>query len=228
MVLPAQAEDAFISRTDVKLSIAVHPHSAGAEQQAAIRRRMREQRRALTTAQRKGAARRAAAHLLRNPAFRRSQRIALYFAMEGELDPAPLLRAALAQGKKCFVPVLSPGQRGRMWFAPITARSTLRRNRFGIPEPTHQRRDRIVPRRLDLVLVPLVAFDACGHRIGMGGGYYDRAFAFRKVRHRWRKPLLVGYAYEFQRLPGMAPQSWDVDLDAVVTERGRFWARSAE
>lgn len=228
MALPAQAEDAFITHTDVKPPIAIRLHSSTSAQQAAIRRRMRECRRALTTRQRNDAARRAAANLLHSAAFRRSQRIALYFAMEGELDPAPLLRAALAQGKQCFVPVLAPGQRGHMWFAPITATSNLRRNRFGISEPIHQRRHRVAPRHLDLVLVPLVAFDAYGHRIGMGGGYYDRAFAFRKVRHRWRKPLLIGYAYAFQRLPTIAAQSWDVDLDAIVTERGRDWARSAE
>jgi len=189
---------------------------------------MREQRRALSSRQRRDAADRAADLLLHSRPFRHSRRIALYFAMEGELDPAPVLRAALAQGKQCFVPALSPGTRGRMWFVPITAHSKLRRNRFGIPEPVHRRRDRLAPRRLDLVLVPLAAFDDNGHRIGMGGGYYDRTFTFRKTRHRWRKPLLIGYAYEFQRVPRIAAQPWDVCLDAIITERKRRWVQRTE
>lgn len=197
-------------------------------QQAAIRRAMRERRRALSSRQRRDAADRAADLLLRSHAFRHSRRIALYFAMEGELDPTPLLHAALACGKQCFVPALSPGTRGRMWFVPLTANSILRRNRFGIPEPTHRRRDRLAPRYLDLVLVPLVAFDSYGHRIGMGGGYYDRTFAFRKTRYPWRKPLLIGYAYEFQRLPSISAQPWDIPLDAIITEREHRWAGSGK
>lgn len=189
---------------------------------------MREQRRALSHQQHKTAADRAAGLLLRSRPFRHSRRIALYFAMEGELDPAPILRAARAQGKRCFVPALSPGTRGRMWFVPIGADSKLRRNRFGIPEPIHRRRDRLAARRLDLVLVPLAAFDAYGHRVGMGGGYYDRAFAFRKTPHQWRRPLLVGYAYEFQRVPHIAAQPWDVRLDAIVTEQQWRWTQNVE
>lgn len=228
MAPPAQAEDASFTHAAVKFLTTRQTDSTASEQQASIRRHMRERRRALSNRQRRDAACRAANSLLRSPSFRRSQRIALYFAMDGELDPAPLLRAALAYGKQCFVPALSPGQRGRMWFAPLTATSRLRRNRFGIPEPVHRRRDRLTPRRLDLVLVPLAAFDARGHRIGMGGGYYDRAFAFRRVRHRWRRPLLIGYAYEFQRVANIAAQPWDINVDAIVTEGGHYWAVKAE
>lgn len=199
-------------------------HPAG-EQQATLRRQMRQRRRAMSEKERAQAADRAAAQLLRSPQLQRSRRIALYFAANGELDPAPLLRAALARRKRCYVPTLPSGRGRRMWFAAITRDSTLRRNRFGIPEPTHGRRERLPARRLDLVVVPLVAFDDQGHRIGMGGGYYDRTFAFRRVRHRWRRPRLVGYAYEFQRVPAIPAQPWDVNLDAIATERGVFPAR---
>lgn len=224
MASPAQAEDALITHDAVKLLTTHQAYSLASEQQALVRRYMRERRRALSNKERRDAANRAANLLLRSPSFRRSRRIALYFAMEGELDPAPLLRAALACGKQCFVPAISPGQRGRMWFTPLTTNSILRRNRFGILEPVHRRCDRLSPRHVDLVLVPLVAFDICGHRIGMGGGYYDRAFAFRQACQRWRRPLLIGYAYEFQRLANIAAQPWDVTLDVIVTESGRYRA----
>ncbi len=75
-------------------------------------------------------------------------------------------------------------------------------------------------RWLDLVFLPLVGFDARGMRLGMGGGYYDRAFAFRRVRRVWKKPLLIGFAYDLQRVPHLESAPHDVLLDAVVTEKG--------
>jgi len=92
----------------------------------------------------------------------------------------------------------------------------LEPNFYGIPEPRPI--ELIDPRTLDLVLTPLVAFDGSGHRIGMGGGYYDRSFAFLRRRRYWRKPHLLGLAYELQKLPAIIPNDWDIPLDAVATE----------
>jgi 5-formyltetrahydrofolate cyclo-ligase len=88
----------------------------------------------------------------------------------------------------------------------------------GIPEPERTHHQRIRPTALDLVLTPLVGFDDTGHRLGMGGGYYDRTFGFLNKRTRWRKPRLMGLAYELQRCQTLTRASWDVDLDAVATE----------
>jgi 5-formyltetrahydrofolate cyclo-ligase len=79
---------------------------------------------------------------------------------------------------------------------------------------------RIAPRRLDVVFVPLVAIDPSGTRLGMGGGFYDRLFAFRHRRNTWRKPRLVGVAYDLQRVPHITRKPWDVPLDYVITESG--------
>jgi 5-formyltetrahydrofolate cyclo-ligase len=68
------------------------------------------------------------------------------------------------------------------------------------------------------VLLPLLGFDAAGTRLGMGGGYYDRSFAFRQGRAA--PPLLVGVGFACQELPALAPEPWDVPLDALLTERG--------
>ena len=94
----------------------------------------------------------------------------------------------------------------------------LRTNRYGIAEPTGT--DHRDARWCDLVLLPLVAFDACGHRLGTGGGYYDRALAFRRLRQSWPGPRLVGLAHSAQELPTISPNPTDVALDAIVTERG--------
>ncbi len=70
---------------------------------------------------------------------------------------------------------------------------------------------------LDLVFLPLVAFDRVGHRVGMGGGYYDRTFAFVQQMHH--KPILIGLAYEMQQVDGLPFCTWDIPLDGVLTEK---------
>jgi len=106
-----------------------------------------------------------------------------------------------------------------MRFAQITtAARSLRRNRFGIAEPEGARL--ASARLLDVVFLPLVGFDRHGVRLGMGGGYYDRAFAFRRLRTVWHAPLLVGIGYASQQVEHIAPAAHDVPLDLVITERG--------
>ncbi|MFZ2507973.1 MAG: 5-formyltetrahydrofolate cyclo-ligase, partial [Steroidobacteraceae bacterium] len=73
-------------------------------------------------------------------------------------------------------------------------------------------------RCFDLVLVPLVGFDDDGNRLGMGAGFYDRHFAFLRHRQAWRRPLLLGLAFEIQRLERLAVKPHDVALWGIVTE----------
>ncbi len=94
----------------------------------------------------------------------------------------------------------------------------MRRNVHGIPEPAA--RERLSACWLDLILVPTVGFDAEGHRLGMGAGYYDRALAFRLRRAHWRGPRLVGLAFDCQALADIDPGPHDVRLDAIITESG--------
>lgn len=189
-----------------------------------LRRRMRRARRALSPQQQQAAAHALARHVAAHPAFQRSQRIGLYLAVQGEMAVDELIQRAWNAGKQVYLPVLMPYRHNRMWFAPHRPGQAMQRNRFGIAEPDVAVREMVNPRALDLVMVPLVAFDADGHRVGMGGGYYDRTFAFLRARRHWRRPVLMGSAYEFQCVTeGLSPNPWDVPLAAVATEASLRW-----
>jgi len=185
-----------------------------------IRQQMRHWRRSLTRVERAGLSQRLARRLAASQTFQRSQRIAAYLPNDGEMDLRPLLRRAWRVGKHCYLPVLK-GQ--RLWFLPYTEDTPLADNRFGIPEPALSPRRRWPLTTLDLVLAPLVAFDGQGNRLGMGGGYYDRSFAYLASRSHWRRPLILGVAYTFQRVPVLPSRPWDVPLHGVATERGLEW-----
>jgi 5-formyltetrahydrofolate cyclo-ligase len=164
--------------------------------------------------------------LARSQWFERSRTLSAYWAVGGELDLRPLLDAALKRGKQVYLPVVDP-RAGVLHFARYLPDRPLRRTRYGLHEPRRERGNVIDPRRLDLVLVPLVGFDAHGTRLGMGGGYYDRTFAFARTSPATRRPRLVGVAYELQRLAALERASWDVPVDAVVTEAGVYRFRQA-
>lgn len=189
---------------------------------AQLRRQLRQQRRALGRQAQRQAARGLHRQLAQHPLFRRARHIALYLPNDGEIDPRPLLRAAQRRGKATYLPVLSPWPRSKMVFQRITAGEALRPNRFGIAEP---RRNRARQRKiwaLDLILLPLVGFDRHGGRLGMGGGFYDRSLAYRKLRKNWHKPTLLGLAHECQQVDRLALASWDVPLQATVTDKAWY------
>jgi 5-formyltetrahydrofolate cyclo-ligase len=181
------------------------------------RRRLRRLRREVPPELARRAAQGIAHHLVKNGLLRRNRRVAVYLANDGEADLAPVVRYLWRRHGHCFLPVLA---HDRMWFHPYRPDTPLVPNRFRIPEPRPDRGQRVHPRRLDLVLAPLVAFDRNGNRLGMGGGFYDRSFAFLRHRRHWRRPLLVGVAYGFQEVASLPARDWDVPLIAVVTESG--------
>jgi len=182
------------------------------------RRRLRTQRNLLDQEQIQAASRSIAHHLTHNSLFSSSKRIACYLPSRGEVDTLPIMETAWARGKQIYLPILSPLNNSKLWFAKYSPGEALYPNRFGIPEPAISKRKMIRPTQLDLVLAPLVGFDAQGHRLGMGGGYYDRTFAFLNYRKSFYRPWFIGLAYQFQQLPSLESHFWDVDLKGVVTE----------
>lgn len=179
---------------------------------------MRDKRRALSLAKRSAAAEQFAEHFSKTKVFINSQRIAFYLANDGELDPAPLLHIAWSMGKLCYLPVLTANHDKSLLFAPYEPGDQLVYNRFGIGEPQVAARHRVKSRQLDLIVMPLVAFDNKGNRIGMGGGYYDRTLAYLNMHSSWLKPKLVGIGYQLQQVDSIDSQSWDVPLTYICTE----------
>lgn len=184
-----------------------------------LRRRLRAQRRALGRHEGLLAARQLRRRVSRAGLLWGARRIGCYLANDGEMDLAPLMRLIAGLRKQSYLPVLDGVGGKSLLFAPYRRDVKLEANRFGIPEPRVIARRRLHPRQLDLVLTPLVAFDPHGNRLGMGGGFYDRSLAFLKRRQNWRRPLLVGVAYDFQCVTELPSEAWDVPLDAIVTER---------
>ena len=197
----------------------------------ALRRQLRAARRRIGGSERRTAGLAIARRLLALPIYRRARHVAAYWPADGEIDPVPTLAMAHATGKGCYLPVLDCAHAGHLRFARWRPRARLVRNRLGIAEPVGPRAARIAPRALDLVLLPLVGFDTAGSRLGMGGGYYDRSFAFA-LRPATRRPRLIGVAFDCQRVGRLPTRPWDVPLDGVVTPRayhrfGAFRGRSA-
>jgi 5-formyltetrahydrofolate cyclo-ligase len=187
-----------------------------------LRQSIRRQRRELTDTQRATSALQLAMHAGRDRLVLNSRHIAVYLPSDGEIDPQPLIQYLRSLGKHLYLPVLVSFSARRLWFSPYSPGDRLVLNRYGIPEPERVHHRRIKPVALDLVLTPLVGFDDRGHRLGMGGGYYDRAFGFLNSRKRWKKPRLMGLAYELQRSRTLTAAPWDVNLDAVATERAVY------
>ena len=149
--------------------------------------------------------------------FQHSRRIAFYLANDGEPDLRPLIELAWRRHKTCFVPILDKIIERRLFFAPYRPGQVLRTNRFGIPEPVTYGHERLRSGRLDLILMPLVGFDEQGHRIGMGGGFYDRTLAYLRPRRHRPRPHLMGVAFDCQRLERIAARPWDVPLQSIAT-----------
>ncbi len=184
-----------------------------------LRQQMRTRRRGLSARQQRAHSQQVAARLARSAPFLRSRRIAFYRSADGEIDLAPLLCLAHRMGKACFLPVIRNGPEHRLWFCRYRPGDRLIPNRFGIDEPDWRTHPPVTPWGLNLILMPLVAFDAGCHRLGMGGGYYDRTLGFLHRRHRWRSPHLIGVAHDCQQAERLPVRHWDIPLQGVVTER---------
>lgn len=150
--------------------------------------------------------------------YQQAKHIAVYSAVMGEISLEPVIDHALARGKKIYLPNLDQKS---LRFSPYFREQRMRINRYKLPEPDVGDDEMLAPEALDLVLAPLVVFDAMRNRIGMGGGFYDRSFAFRKVPAN-KTPVLIGVAHELQKVEQLQPEPWDVQLDMIVTDQNVY------
>ncbi len=189
----------------------------------ALRRTTRQWRCKLTPQYQQQAAHHWMQHLLQLPEWIASHHVALYWPQQGEMNPLDLLSAAFSKTKRFYLPVLHPWKVGHLLFTPYDINTPTVLNRFGIPEPISPLRNRLPPWCLDLVITPLVCFDEQGTRLGMGGGYYDRTFAF--IRRSLHKTKLIGAAYEAQKVAPLITNTWDIPLHSVITDQKIYRCR---
>jgi 5-formyltetrahydrofolate cyclo-ligase len=195
---------------------------SAAPDRTGLRAELRARRRAIGAAARLAAAEALAERLLQLPFAPRSGYVAGYWAMDGEIA-LHVWQLRLPAACVYCLPVLHAD--GRLRFAPWRTGDPLARNRHGIPEPEVAVTSLLEPADMALVVTPLVGFDMQGHRLGMGGGWYDRSFAFRhgrSVQSRPAPPWLVGAAFAVQQADAFTREDWDVTLDAVCSERDTF------
>jgi 5-formyltetrahydrofolate cyclo-ligase len=190
----------------------------GAHERQALRTAMRARRRQLLRSERQLAAADIVRMAKRARLLRAGMRIAAYLSHGNEVDLQPLLRVALRLGCHCYLPRIQSKRTFVMQFAPYVPGMRLRKNCYGIAEPDAGA-PHIPVRHLDLVFVPLVAFDDHGSRLGSGAGFYDRCFGFLNQGRQWRRPRLIGVAYDFQQVSQLPTAAWDVPLDAVITPK---------
>jgi 5-formyltetrahydrofolate cyclo-ligase len=189
-----------------------------AELRSHLRQFLRTSRRALSPRQQRLASIRMYRLAITRKSFHAARHIGFYLPIDGEIDPLPLLRRALKDGKNCYLPVISRSNRHHMAFVRYDPFAGLRINRWGIKEPQLHLQKKIAAWALDLVFVPLTGFDSSCTRMGMGKGYYDRAFQFRLKPGR-RKPLLIGLAHECQKRDALPRESWDIPMDEIISDR---------
>jgi 5-formyltetrahydrofolate cyclo-ligase len=191
-----------------------------------IRKLKRSQRQALSTEEQLQHSVAMCDILIKQRNYRNSQHIACYLANDGEIDPYLLIEHAWFAKKDVYLPVLSP-IKDSLYFAPYDINSEFKLNRFDIAEPICHPSDWVKAHQLDLILLPLVAFDLAGNRVGMGGGFYDRTLAYLQHRRHWRKPSLLGLAHEIQKADNLHRQNWDIPLNGIITEEKYYAAETS-
>lgn len=198
--------------------------SDAAQEKDRLRKALVERRMALTEAEVQAASRAVAERIRALPEWKNAWSVLLYWPIKNEVDTRPLLEELWKRGSMALLPRCRPEQPGFMDLCSCACEEDLTQGSFNIMEPAPccaTREDSGEPFVPDLVLVPAVAFDSHGYRLGFGGGYYDRLLA----KPEMDGALTIGLCYEFQRLPVLPTNAWDEPVQAVCTESELKWFR---
>jgi 5-formyltetrahydrofolate cyclo-ligase len=184
-----------------------------------LRQHVRQLRNALDQTQQENAADHLLAQVKQLKAFNSAHSIALYLAADGEIGTQAIIEHCWETDKKVYLPVLDPNLHNQLLFVHYHCDTAMTHNKYGIAEPATPYQSVISASELDLVLLPLVAFDDTGARMGMGGGYYDRSFAFINEDNTGHAPQLYGLAHNLQQVSQLQIESWDIPLEGIVTDQ---------
>ena len=187
------------------------------QQRQEIRAQMRKRRKALSRSEQWAAEQKLATVARRYYSLLQARRLLSYAPFAGEISPRELVARQVRSS--IHHPRITNYRLGKMQFYPIS--NDPQRNSLGILEPLATCKPTPI-QYFDAILVPLVAFDRVGNRLGMGAGFYDRALSFKLNRQGIQRPLLIGLAHHFQEVESLPAQSWDVPLDAILTDRELF------
>ncbi|MCK9780526.1 5-formyltetrahydrofolate cyclo-ligase [Proteus vulgaris] len=193
-------------------------HTSLFQQRDEIRKAIRQKRRLLTLNEQQQAANKLCEHVLSHPKIKQAQTIALFLSFDGEIDTSPLISQLWALNKQVCLPVLHPFHRHHLLFLRYTPSTMLVKNRFNISEPPLNV-NRVIPiSHIDVIFTPLVAFDAQGQRLGMGGGFYDRTL------ENWQQKSFypMGLAHTCQQVGSLPTANWDVPLPEIITPE-KIW-----
>ncbi len=178
-----------------------------------LRAYFREIRARVSSENREAAAKQAAELISTQSFFKTSQHIACYLPLDEEFDTRSLISTIWQTNKICYLPIVL---NKKLLFGRYDKEDELKLNQYGILEPMDQHQI-VDAGQLDLVIMPLLAFDVHGHRLGTGGGYYDRTFEF--LKNEKKKIWMIGLGYASQQTDNIPVDSWDVVLDGVLTEK---------
>lgn len=194
-------------------------------QRAVMRRKMRAYRRALTPAEQNHASAMLCQIAMSNSHFISASTIAFYWPIDGEINPIPVMRAALKSGKCCTLPVVPEEKEALLTFQRVKGSTRFMRDKFGVWTPRPIAAGVVNPTDHDLIMTPLVGYTRKGDRLGFGGGFYDRLFD--DMGHDSNLPLKVGCAHQGQEITSdWSPASWDRPLDFVLTDQTLITASS--
>ncbi|MBK5144442.1 5-formyltetrahydrofolate cyclo-ligase [Budviciaceae bacterium BWR-B9] len=183
-----------------------------------LRKKIRQQRNNLTPEQQHSAAQILCQKLCEHPKIKSAQHISLFLSFDGEIDTRPLIQALWQQNKSLYLPVLHPFSPGHLLFLHYTPETPMISHPFGIQEPRLNVQSVLPVSQLDVIITPLVAFDAQGNRLGMGGGYYDRTLKQWRNNGSWP----IGIAHDCQQVEALPCEDWDIPLPEIITP-SRDW-----
>ena len=190
------------------------------EKKDKLRKALKKQRSQLSLEQQSQKSQNIAQHVLNSKIFKAAHRVGYYHAVQGEADPQILF--TLHKQKKFYLPVLTNDPSlPALLFAPVSPTTQYQNNIFTIPEPICEVSDMLRAEDLDLLIVPLLGFDKNGNRLGMGGGFYDRTLSYKQENPE-KKPVLMGFAYDFQEISSLQAETWDIGLDWIATESALY------